>query len=137
MRASRTLLAAGDAICLVAFALIGLRSHDESIGPGSLARVAGPFALSWAVSAWLTGMYRDHPETGKVTAARVLKAWLPAWAGGILMRAIFFSRSPFTAFSVIALLFNGLLLVSWRLGARLAGIGAAPADAKADSVSSR
>jgi hypothetical protein len=122
-------IAAGDVACFVLFALVGLRSHEEGISGSGMLRVVLPFAGAWAVTAWATGVYRQ-PRSLR----RLLLAWLPAWAVGLIIRSIIFDRSLLSAFSVIALLFNAVLLSLWHLLAGLLG-GAREPEARPSRAS--
>jgi hypothetical protein len=111
----RLRLAMGDAAVLVLFGLIGLASHERALTAETLGRSVLPFVVSWLVIASLLGAYRDE------IADRVLGAlvWVPAvWvlAGvtALAARSLIFDRPLFSAFFVIGLVGNGVLLVAWR-----------------------
>lgn len=107
-----TLLA--DALCVLAFVLIGRANHGEGSTPVGTLRVLWPFAvglvLGWAL-------------------ARVLRLPLASWRAGVvvtgstvvagmLLRALS-GQGVAVDFIVVATLFLALFLVGWRL---LAGL---------------
>jgi len=110
---------AGDLLCFLIFAVAGLRSHEDGLGVSSIVRVALPFQAGWLVT-WLAfGRGRSRAAStpdGRVSsgAREVLRAWLPAWLLGLLIRSLVFGRAFAPVFAIIALVFNGALLVLWR-----------------------
>jgi hypothetical protein len=113
---SRTALAlAGDALCFLLFAFLGLHNHDEGFTASSVLRAIGPFSVAWLAFATLTGLYAaDWPRPVATVWKRVLYAWVPAWLIGFVARAIIFDRGLVPAFATISLLVLGALLVGWR-----------------------
>ena len=104
------LLLIGDLLCFVIFAVLGLRSHEEGITFGSFVRAAVPFQAGWLFV---------HIVLGKSGAAatdsrQLARLWVPAWALGLVIRLIFFDRTFAVTFAIVALLFNGVLLMLWR-----------------------
>lgn len=105
------LLAGGDLVALLAFALAGLASHDEGLTASGLARtwlpIAGCYALAaLALHAWTRpGLWR----TGC--------AWLLGVAAGVLVRALVLDK-PLDAdqlqFLAVALAVTLVLLLAWR-----------------------
>lgn len=120
MRHAPWLLIVGDALAILLFAVLGHQSHDLTTAgvSGLLAsvKVAAPFLVGWlAVAPWL-GAFRPLAWSGPRSAAlTVLKAFVPAFLAGVLLRALFLGRfSPATFYLVTAAVILALLL-GWRL----------------------
>jgi hypothetical protein len=114
-RQQTTLLVIGDCIVFVAFALIGLRNHEEGITLNGIVRNAVPFSAAWLLAATLTGLYRhgwQHSEDGLLQ--KVASSWLPAWALGLALRSLYVWHWPVPAFAGVVLITAGLMLVLWR-----------------------
>ena len=120
-------LAVGDAIVFLIFAAIGRNNHGEASGFAAIPQVvltALPFIVGWFVVAPFVGVYRrvlaDQP---KAMAIRTVLAWLLSWPVGLLLRWFFVDRvkvpptdiKDFTAFAIVALIFNLLVLIVWRV----------------------
>jgi hypothetical protein len=105
------ILLAGDLICFLVFALLGLRSHEEGITLGGVVRAATPFQAGWLV-AGLIPVLREDRSAHRRTA--VLRRWTPAWVIGLGLRTLFFDRSFEVSFAIVAFIANGLLLLLWR-----------------------
>ena len=112
------LLALSDLVILLAFAFIGLSNHKEAVTPGSIARTAAPFVLAWFIVApWLGAFGRSASAASTRTlpfVRRSAAAWLVAWALALLVRALVFRDGIAPPFAIIALVFNAVLLLSWR-----------------------
>lgn len=110
-----TVLVVGDLVVFLAFAVLGLHSHNEPVDLGGLSRTFLPFALSWLVLAPWFGAYRspivDRPG---VAWWRVLLLWLLCGVAALLLRSWALQRPLVPAFIAITLLGNGALLVAWR-----------------------
>lgn len=113
------LLVAGDLVALLAFAVIGRRSHAEETGleaAGAVLGTAAPFLVGWLVALVVlrVGGPRtvDGPRELVGAAARV---WVVAFPIAVLVRAIGLGRfSPWT-FYVVAFLAAFALLAIWRV----------------------
>lgn len=103
------LLLAGDLVCFLVFALLGLRSHEDGITLEAIVRAAAPFQAGWLLVAVL--MRRHAARTQPRDIARL---WVPAWALGLVLRTLLFDSSLEASFAVVALLVNGVLLMLWR-----------------------
>jgi hypothetical protein len=106
----RLALALGDLAAVVAFAVLGLTSHDEGVGAAGLARTALPLAGAWLLAALAFGAYR-RPG---------LRTLVPAWAvgvtAGVAIRAAVVGRfdGGTLAFLGVALGVTLALLLAWR-----------------------
>jgi hypothetical protein len=94
---------------LVAFVLIGRRSHHEDAGLGGFLRVWWPFAAGLAVAYIVTGLYRAPLVWGRVVAA-----WLVTVAVGLALRIAVEGRSFKVAFTIVTLVFVGAGMLGWR-----------------------
>jgi hypothetical protein len=110
---------AGDLAALLAFALLGLASHEDGVTVAALARTFLPFAISWLAIGALAGAFRRDSAGRPLVGWRFLAVYLPAATVALLSRAVVFDRSLFSAFFVIALVGNGLFLLAWRFAARI------------------
>jgi hypothetical protein len=111
------LLSLGDALAILLFAVFGRQSHNETAGgiAGAFA-VAAPFIIGWLfVAPWLGALQPPAWASPRSAAAAVLKAFVPAYFAGSLIRALFIGRfSPPAFYLVTAAVILALLLV-WRL----------------------
>ncbi|MBA9007506.1 MULTISPECIES: DUF3054 domain-containing protein [Thermomonospora] len=103
-----------DVVGVVVFVAIGRASHDESGTLAGIASTAWPFlvglAAGWAVvRAW------RRPQALFPAGAGV---WAVTVAGGMALRAVS-GQGTALAFVIVATLFLALVLLGWRLVARL------------------
>lgn len=111
------LLIAGDALCFVVFAALGLRSHQEGQGVRDVLVTAYPFVLAWFVVALFLGAYRRRPVSrGPARAlASAELAWLGAYPFALLARwALGPDHKMPVSFAIVILLANAILLGGWR-----------------------
>jgi hypothetical protein len=105
------ILLAGDLICFLVFALLGLRSHEDGITLGGVIRAATPFQAGWLIAGLVPALHENraqHRRTG------VLRRWVPAWIIGLALRTLLFDRSFEASFAVVSFIANAALLVLWR-----------------------
>jgi len=105
------ILLAGDLICFLVFALLGLRSHEDGITLGGVIRAATPFQAGWLIAGLVPALHESrvqHRRTG------VLRRWVPAWIIGLALRTLLFDRSFEASFAVVSFIANAALLVLWR-----------------------
>lgn len=103
-----------DAGCVLVFAAVGRASHDEAASLTGLAGTAWPFLVGLAVG-WLVTRAWRRPE-----------ALVPAGVGnvactvavGMALRVVS-GQGTAVAFIVVATVFTALLLLGWRLVARM------------------
>jgi hypothetical protein len=106
-----------DAASLVAFVLIGVRSHTGGFPPSDIAKNLVPLIAAWAGVATLIGTYR---QTGLRT---LLLTWAVAVPIGLIVRTWWtgsFDRFP--AFLAVGMVFTLLFLVGGRSIAALGTI---------------
>ena len=102
-----------DVVSVVAFVAIGRRNHDESTGLDGIVSTAAPFLVALAVTWLVMLVWRDplSPRSGVVT-------WIGTVALGMVLRNLVFDDGTATAFVIVATVFLGVALNSWRALAR-------------------
>jgi hypothetical protein len=112
---SRVLPALLDGILVVVFAAIGRRSHAEGLTLAGIATTAWPF-IAGAVGGWALGLLAvdDGPRSLAFGAVVVAAAVV---IGMLLRRASGEGTAP--AFVVVATVTLAVLLLGWRLVARV------------------
>jgi hypothetical protein len=112
-------LAIGDLIALVIFAIIGRASHEELSTQAPLLAVlntAAPFMLSWLLVGMVLGMYRGkalYPLTRVIW--RTLLAGIVAAPLGVVFRALWLGTQVVWVFMAVATVFSTLALLVWRV----------------------
>ena len=112
MRAALGVLA--DVCCVLAFVAIGRANHHAGESLAGLASTAWPFLAGLAVGEAATRAWR-RPLALVPTGVGV---WAGTVIGGQLLRVIS-GQGTALAFIIVSVLFLGLFLLGWRLGARL------------------
>jgi len=111
-----------DLAVLVAFVVLGRRSHDEGSGLAGFFRVWWPFAVGLGVATVVTGMWR-----GPLEWRRAVPAWLLTVAVGMALRIGVQGRDFKVTFVIVTAVFVGAGMLGWRVVARRrATRGAAP-----------
>ncbi len=110
------LLAIGDALVFIIFAIIGMRSHKVSLTVPSVVQVAAPFAIGWFLVSPFVGAFRRRitNQPGKMSLRTAL-AWLIAWPIGLLLRGIIDKEVPPLSFAIVTLITNTIFLQVWRV----------------------
>ncbi len=116
-RVSRiALLAIGDALVFVIFAVIGMRSHKESLTVPSVLVTAAPFAIGWFLVSPFIGVFRRRiTSQPRKMSLRTVLAWLAAWPVGLLLRGIINHEIPPLSFAIVTLITNTIFLQLWRV----------------------
>jgi peptidoglycan/LPS O-acetylase OafA/YrhL len=115
--ASRTAVGAAiaiDVVCVLAFCAVGRRSHAEGITVAGVLETAWPF-LSGTAAGWLAARAWRRP-TSLAPAGVVI--WVSTVVVGMLLRKAT-SQGTALSFVVVASLSTAILLLGWRLGARV------------------
>jgi hypothetical protein len=111
-------LAAADALALIVFVLVGIRSHHEVGALDLFLRNAVPLLSAWFIVATFTDAYR------RPRLRTLLITWAIAVPAGLVARSLWVG-SPTGArllvFLCIGLVFTALFLLAGRALARLAG----------------
>ena len=98
-----------DIVCVIAFAMIGRRSHAEGLTVTGIAQTAWPFLAGTAVGWLLIGGWR-RPFTVIPTGVTV---WVCTVVVGMLLRKTT-SAGVSTSFVVVASAATAVLLLGWR-----------------------
>lgn len=110
------ILALGDYLCIILFAVIGLQAHGEHITLGGILRNALPILLVW----WMiTPFLRTYTRP---TWKNLLYTWAIAVSVGVWLRFLILERSfdlSYLIFWAVALGATLALLLVWRLLARV------------------
>lgn len=109
------LLVLGDIAALVAFGLLGVASHEKSVGVDIIARSVVPFVIAWLLVGAGFWMFGNEAQKGRVDPGWFLTAWLIAGVSAMIARSIIFDRELISAFFVIGLAGYGLFLAGWRV----------------------
>lgn len=99
-----------DAVAVVAFVLIGRRSHDQESTLAGLVDTATPFLLA-LVAAWLL-LARWRPPTDPLQG---LATALITVVIGMVLRNVAFDGGTATSFVVVATAFLVATMTGWRL----------------------
>ena len=108
-RAAALFALAADAACIVAFATVGRRNHDEGLSIAGIADTSWPF-LTGAGVGWLLARGWHRPTAVTSTG---LTVWVCTVAVGMLLRRAT-SEGTALSFVVVATLATGLLILGWR-----------------------
>lgn len=103
-----------DVVCVIAFCTIGRRSHTEGITISGIAETSWPFLVG-TVAGWVAARAWRRPTALTPTGIVV---WLSTVAVGMLLRKAT-SAGTAVSFVVVASLVTAILLLGWRLAARL------------------
>ncbi|HXG36249.1 MAG TPA: DUF3054 domain-containing protein, partial [Dehalococcoidia bacterium] len=104
-------LVLGDLMVFAAFVLVGASSHDDGITLASFGRSFLPFAAVWFLLGPLLGAFRLPAANAW---PRLLVIWLICGLLALALRSLALQRPFWSAFTLIALVFNGSLLLGWR-----------------------
>jgi hypothetical protein len=103
-----------DVACVLVFCAIGRRSHAEGITVAGVLETAWPF-LAGTAAGWLAARAWQRPTSLAPTGIVI---WLSTVVVGMLLRKIA-SQGTALSFVVVASLVTAILLLGWRLGARV------------------
>lgn len=103
------IILAGDIAALVAFGLIGLTTHEDSVTGAAVSRSILPFVLLWLITAPFIGVLEPY-----VSRSELARAWIIAGITALVARSVFFDRALITAFFGIAFFGNFLFVYLWR-----------------------
>jgi peptidoglycan/LPS O-acetylase OafA/YrhL len=107
--------AAADAAAVVAFVLIGRRSHAESDTLTGFLHTAWPFLVG-ALIGWLAVRGWRAPASIGPTGVSV---WIACVAGGMVLRAVS-GQGVAVSFVVVASIVLAIFVVGWRVATGLA-----------------
>lgn len=103
-----------DVVCVVVFCTIGRRSHAEGITFAGVVETAWPFLTGTGVG-WLAARAWRQPMA---LAPSGVTIWLSTVVVGMLLRKAT-SQGTAVSFVVVALLATAILLLGWRMAARV------------------
>jgi len=114
------MVAVGDLAVLLVFAWLGRASHHSASKNPILAVAvtAIPFIAGWAVASLICGTYSRGSLRGRGWMETFVGAWLLAAALALVVRSILEHHLMPPSFIVVAVVFNFVLLLAWRLTAR-------------------
>lgn len=111
-------LAVGDLIIFLVFATQGRSTHGETITVSTVIATAAPFLISWFVIAPFVGAFGRGGSIPTTRPAPLVQraaiSWIVAWAVALILRYVVFHGGITPPFAIVALLFNGVLLLTWR-----------------------
>ncbi|MEO1060105.1 MAG: DUF3054 domain-containing protein [Actinomycetota bacterium] len=103
-----------DAVAVVAFVVIGRRSHDEADTLTGVINTAAPFLIG-LVAAWFLLASWRHPAAVVVgPAVAALTATF-----GLVLRRFVFDEGTATSFVVVTVVFLTATMTGWRVVARV------------------
>ncbi|MFD4422630.1 DUF3054 domain-containing protein [Agromyces sp. NPDC058484] len=98
-----------DAVLVVAFAVIGRRSHAEGLDPAGVLGTAWPFLAGLGVG-WLATRAWRHPLAVWPTGVVM---WASSVVVGMLLRLVS-GQGTAVAFVIVAAVTLAILLIGWR-----------------------
>lgn len=112
-----------DVVSVVVFVAIGRRNHDESTELDGIFSTAAPFLIALVVT-WLLALVWRDPLSNRSGVI----VWIGTVALGMVLRNLVFDDGTATAFVIVATVFLGVAVNSWRALARkrLSGAGSSP-----------
>jgi len=99
-----------DALVVIVFVAVGLRTHDEDSTIVALTNTALPFLIGLAAGWAVTRAWR---RPSRVLTG--LAIWPITVLVGMIVRRSVFDRGTATAFVVVTTLFLGACFVGWRM----------------------
>ncbi|HZP25917.1 MAG TPA: DUF3054 domain-containing protein [Dehalococcoidia bacterium] len=109
------LLPLGDLAVFAVFLLAGASGHEDGLSASTVGRSFLPFVAVWFVVGPPLGAFRP-PISDRLSAIwRLLPIWLLCGLLALALRSAVFERDFWSGFTVVALVFNGVLLLAWRL----------------------
>ena len=108
--------AVGDILVFVVFGLVGRSSHHESVSNvmGDMETIL-PFIACWLVGAAIGGAYTQDAFKGRRGMWLVTRSWLLAGVMVLILRSLAERRVVPVSFALVAILFNLVLLLVWRI----------------------
>jgi hypothetical protein len=114
---NRKVLAAGDAVALIAFAAIGRSNHGEGIELFNTLSTAAPFLLSWFFVNPFFGTFSRKATSSKAAVPiELLGGWAVSIPLGLALRGIIKGGVvPPTPFIVVSMVATYVFLCLWRI----------------------
>lgn len=110
------MVALGDTMVFVVFGLVGRSSHHESVSNvvGDVETVL-PFVVCWFVGAAIGGAYSEGAFQSRRGFWLVSRSWLLAVGLALALRSLAEGRLVPLSFALVAIVFNLVLLLVWRM----------------------
>ena len=106
----RTFAPVFDAVCIVAFVVIGRGSHGIGSGLSWFFTVLWPFLAGWFAVAVVVRLYTAERRTW----LRLGATWSLGVAAALVLRAVFTHRESLSTFTIVAYVFLGVVTFGWR-----------------------
>lgn len=106
----RTFAPVFDAVCIVAFVVIGRDSHGIGSGLRWFFTVLWPFLAGWFAVAVVVRLY----TAGSKPWLRLAATWSLGVAAALVLRAVFTHRESLSTFTIVAYVFLGAVTFGWR-----------------------
>lgn len=98
-----------DALCVLAFVVIGTRNHDTDTGISGVLYVAAPFWI-----AMVLGWFVSHAKRNPFAISVGTQTWIVTLVIGMMLRNLVFDRGTATSFMIVAAIFLAVTMLGWR-----------------------
>jgi cytochrome bd-type quinol oxidase subunit 1 len=98
-----------DALCVLAFVVLGTRNHDTDTGVSGVLYVAVPFWIAMVLG-WFVSHARRNPYAISVGT----QTWIVTLVIGMMLRNLVFDRGTATSFMLVAAIFLAITMLGWR-----------------------
>lgn len=98
-----------DALCVLAFVVIGTRNHDTDTGVSGALYVAAPFWI-----AMVLGWFVSHAKRNPFAISVGTQTWIVTLVIGMMLRNLVFDRGTATSFMLVAAIFLAITMLGWR-----------------------
>ena len=98
-----------DALCVLAFVVLGTRNHDTDPGVSGVLYVAAPFWIAMVLG-WFVSHARRNPYAISVGT----QTWIVTLVIGMMLRNLVFDRGTATSFMLVAAIFLAITMLGWR-----------------------
>ena len=98
-----------DALCVLAFVVLGTRNHDTDTGVSGVLNVAAPFWIAMVLG-WFVSHARRNPYAISVGT----QTWIVTLVIGMMLRNLVFDRGTATSFMLVAAIFLAITMLGWR-----------------------
>lgn len=121
-----------DLVLVLVFVAIGRATHGEALTPPGMVSTGWPFVLALVIG-WLVARAWRAPRA--LTTGVIV--WLVTVVGGLALRVGVAQQTAAVPFIIVATLTLALVLIGWRLIAKLVSRVASRSDAARDRVSQK
>lgn len=98
-----------DALCVLAFVVVGTRNHDTDTGVSGVLYVAAPFWI-----AMVLGWFVSHARRNPFAISVGTQTWIVTLVIGMMLRNLVFDRGTATSFMVVTAIFLAVTMLGWR-----------------------